>query len=362
MDSFVGRQREIDALSAALLGPDARAAAIVGETGMGKTALARMFGHLNQEFFSAGIYSVRVTPYESLGNAIDSHVSHPTNPYLLILEYLEDKPAPELQAELHELRRSRPNARLIGTSRHDLGLKQFDLTLHLKGFERAEFYELLTKAQGVLDDKEPRDLLFDVLSGNVLGARAVADILQAGTMSPREILSRLRNFSYSGIIDANGRPIAAGAATGRQVITDVKIVSDELLREIHAEPQSVYELSPRRFEEFVAEVLDRLGYQTTLTPRSRDGGKDIYAAKKDHVASFLYIVECKRYAPDNPVGVGLVRQLNGVVQAERATAGLLATTSFFTKGAKEFQKTVANQMGLKDYLGIQEWLDAVFRQ
>ncbi|MBU1932182.1 restriction endonuclease, partial [Patescibacteria group bacterium] len=54
--------------------------------------------------------------------------------------------------------------------------------------------------------------------------------------------------------------------------------------------------------------------------------------------------------------------LNGVVQAERATAGILATTSFFTKGAKEFQARLSHQIGLKDYVGIQEWLDTIFRQ
>jgi restriction system protein len=93
-----------------------------------------------------------------------------------------------------------------------------------------------------------------------------------------------------------------------------------------------------------------------LTPPSKDGGKDIYAARKDHLGAFLYIVECKRYAPKRPVGVGLVRQLHGVVQAEQATAGILATTSFFTRGAKEFQETVSFQISLKDYLGIKEWL------
>ena len=54
-----------------------------------------------------------------------------------------------------------------------------------------------------------------------------------------------------------------------------------------------------------------------------------------------------------------MRQLNGVVQAEQATAGILATTSFFTKGAREFQKRIAFQLSLKDYFGIQGWLKDV---
>jgi hypothetical protein len=33
---------------------------------------------------------------------------------------------------------------------------------------------------------------------------------------------------------------------------------------------------------------------------------------------FLYLVECKRFAPERPVGVGLARLLSGIVEAERA--------------------------------------------
>ena len=118
----------------------------------------------------------------------------------------------------------------------------------------------------------------------------------------------------------------------------------------------MYQLSPRQYEEVVAELLSRRGYSVELTPMSRDGGCDIYAAKKDSVGSFLYLVECKRYAPDNRVGVGLVRQLHGVVQQNRATAGILATTSFFTRDAKEFADDVKWQLSLRDYISMTEWL------
>jgi restriction system protein len=39
----------------------------------------------------------------------------------------------------------------------------------------------------------------------------------------------------------------------------------------------------------------------------------------------------------------------------------LATTSFFTKGAKEFQRQIAFQVSLKDYFGITGWLEAVVK-
>ncbi|MBA7564647.1 hypothetical protein ES708_06310 [subsurface metagenome] len=178
-------------------------------------------------------------------------------------------------------------------------------------------------------------------------------------LTPREFLEHLRSFSYPGVFSTSGKELPEDSNERKRIVSDIVTVSDEFLKKIHDDPKLLYELSPRRFEELVAEILKRLGYAVILTPASKDGGKDIYAAKQDQLGTFLYIVECKKHSPDHPIGVALVRQLNGVIQAEQATVGILATTSFFTKGAKEFQKQVAFQISLKDYFGIQKWLDEV---
>jgi restriction system protein len=44
--------------------------------------------------------------------------------------------------------------------------------------------------------------------------------------------------------------------------------------------------------------------------------------------------------------------MNDVVQAKQATAGIPATTSFFTKGAAKFQRRIAHQISLSRRLGI----------
>ena len=116
---------------------------------------------------------------------------------------------------------------------------------------------------------------------------------------------------------------------------------------------------PAKFEEFVAEILARQGYEVELTPASDDGGFDVYAAKNDGFGSFLYLVECKRYTQPNKVGVQVIRSLHGVVQKEKATAGIIATTSYFTKRAEEFQQDVRHQMQLADYVRLQEWLGMI---
>jgi HJR/Mrr/RecB family endonuclease len=105
---------------------------------------------------------------------------------------------------------------------------------------------------------------------------------------------------------------------------------DALLASLSRNPRLVHEIEPRAFEELIAELLTRDGLEVTLTRRTRDGGRDILAFADSPIGRHLYYVECKRYAPSRPVDVSLVRQLYGVVEADRATAGLLVTTSRFT--------------------------------
>jgi len=146
----------------------------------------------------------------------------------------------------------------------------------------------------------------------------------------------------------------------KDILTDIIYVNSELLNDLKTDPSLFYNLSSRKFEEVVAEMLSRLGYEINLTPAARDGGKDIYAAKKEQLGSFLYIVECKKYSPKKRVGINMVRELHGVVQAEKATAGILVTTSFFTKPAKDFRDTIRYQLSLIDYVGLQKWINGIF--
>lgn len=154
------------------------------------------------------------------------------------------------------------------------------------------------------------------------------------------------------IIDPLGNPISD--------ITNIKIdvseVNDWMLNELNKNPTDLYKLSSRRFEELIAEIFIRKGYNVELTAATRDGGKDIYAAFKNDFGSFLYVVECKKYKPTYKVGVSVLRDLYGVLSKEKATYGIAVTTSYFSKPAQEFQKDIQYQMSLQDFNSIQKWL------
>lgn len=162
---------------------------------------------------------------------------------------------------------------------------------------------------------------------------------------------------FSGLYDA-GVPFA-NESNCRELIEVVHASWDRVLRDIATRPHSIHDLTPRQFEEFMAELLEREGMNVTLTPPSKDGGYDILATSKSQFGSHLYLVECKRYAPNRPVGVELVRNLYGLVEQKGATAGILATTSRFTKGAIEWGGTVLPRMTLKDFESISHWVRSV---
>jgi hypothetical protein len=130
----------------------------------------------------------------------------------------------------------------------------------------------------------------------------------------------------------------------------------EVIADLATNPDLLYSLHPRKFEELVAELLARKGMTVTLTPTTRDGGRDILALSDTGIGKHLYLVECKRYAKDRPVDVSIVRALYGVLAAERATAGLLVTTSYFTKSALSFRDGLKYQLALKEYEDLVHWL------
>jgi HJR/Mrr/RecB family endonuclease len=131
---------------------------------------------------------------------------------------------------------------------------------------------------------------------------------------------------------------------------------DRMIAYLVRHPQDLTSLDPRKFEELVAELLTRNGMQVDLTAPSKDGGRDLLAWAETAAGRHLYLVECKRYAQDNPVGVALVRALYGIVSSENATGGLLVTTSRFTRGAHAFQESVQNRLWLRDFDGVVAWL------
>jgi HJR/Mrr/RecB family endonuclease len=103
-------------------------------------------------------------------------------------------------------------------------------------------------------------------------------------------------------------------------------------------------LSPREFELYIAKLFQNEGYKVNVTQATRDGGCDLIMWYGKY--NQKYVVEIKRYAPDNVVGRPLLQKIHGVSQAQRAIPVFVSTSSF-SKDAIKY----AEQNGIVLYDG-----------
>ncbi len=176
-----------------------------------------------------------------------------------------------------------------------------------------------------------------------------------GDVDEREIDDFLEPIDSPVLFDAYGRPIEPGSDASRILTTEIRFVEDELLRRLEAWPEDFRQLHPRRFEEVVAEIFSRLDYQVQLTAATRDGGKDIVAARRGEGDPRVLFIECKRYRT-RKVGVAIARHLYAVVKLDGVAAGIIAATSTFTRGAKDVEQRAKGELLLRDYHALQRWL------
>jgi hypothetical protein len=137
-------------------------------------------------------------------------------------------------------------------------------------------------------------------------------------------------------------------------------LSNTLMAAISREPETMFGLTSREFELLVARLLADKGYTVQVTPLQKDGGYDIMARVDLPTGPVLTLVECKKWSPDRPVTIEVVRNLYGVLSVENATNAMIATTSRFTRDALNLQDTLKYKMQLNDFKEISKWLKPYF--
>jgi restriction system protein len=167
--------------------------------------------------------------------------------------------------------------------------------------------------------------------GRVQPWEGVTWILDLLPQSPRRALD---------VIDAYISVHAGFMPDGRLLgMTDARAIIRAkyiLVGDLAASKEALQKLSPRELEVLVAALYRAMGYKVRLTPRAKDGGRDVVAERRKAGHRERCLVECKHHR--HPIGVKDARALMGVVSIERATKGVLATSSRFTAGVKKLAK------------------------
>jgi CheY-like chemotaxis protein len=276
-----------------------------------------MAGRLEFGMRGENLYTYIATSIEDAGHAIERDKYDAVLIDLVISNSPSNKFLSEETAStvLEIVRRSNPDTKIIAYSNYFDSLEDADLR---KQFN-ADF--IFTKRPG---NDDVGDQLAGVLMDFLPSAKSVSE-----------------------------RPDPALILPARKSIITVNTRLAEIFRK---DPRLLKEIDPFKFEELVAELFEEDGYEVVLTPRRADGGKDIYVYKTDSKLRSSFLVECKRYTPPNKVGVEIARQLYGCVQQEQRSGGVIVTTSYFTRCAKEFADAVPYQLFLRDIEDLNRWL------
>ena len=102
------------------------------------------------------------------------------------------------------------------------------------------------------------------------------------------------------------------------------LTDQQILKELRA-------LTPKGFEEIVAQLFAAMGYHATVLGGKNDGGVDVELWKNKK----LSLVQCKKYITQRVVPHD-VRDFFGAMGDMRADHGFFVTTGFFTFDAERF--------------------------
>lgn len=129
-----------------------------------------------------------------------------------------------------------------------------------------------------------------------------------------------------------------------------------IITDIHKEHSNLFIVKPRDFEKVIAELLRNKGYEVELTKQTHDGGFDIMALKNLGGFKNKYLIECKRWGENNPVGIEIIRSFADVIKENNANKGIICATSYFSPEARNREKLTPYLLELKDRIDILEWV------
>lgn len=135
-----------------------------------------------------------------------------------------------------------------------------------------------------------------------------------------------------------GKPVVTPATVDDETVALVVEDIEETTRDFVIK-RLAQELKGHPFAEFVAHLLETMGYRTRLSPEGPDGGIDI-VAHRDQLGFEPPIVKVQVKSTEGSTGDPVVSALYGKVSASEF--GLLVTLGTFTPQARSFARSKSN--------------------
>jgi restriction system protein len=348
---FVGRERELEWLSD-FLKRRRGAIVIAGPAGVGKTTLVTQFLASVRVRHSPLVLNTRYhgDAMIGFGETLDELYRRRDVPEIVVIDDAEALDERQLSVITDRVLNLKAVRTLILVTRRLPAITRAEV-LELQPFSASDAQKMLRSLLGTELPPEDISRAFEAASGFPLALALLAEFVRGRDL--HEIQRLIRGEIY----DLNRDLVLPE----RKLITDVKpsimLANEALFERLRRQPDSIYDLPSRKFEELVADLLADLGYEVELTPATRDGGKDILAYMTTPHGRLLCLVEAKKYRRDRTVGVELVRQLYGTLADADASSAMLVTTSSFSPDAKAFQQRHQYKLALRDYGNIVQWIE-----
>ncbi len=120
-----------------------------------------------------------------------------------------------------------------------------------------------------------------------------------------------------------------------EVFFYVKELSKKLIELIAKNPDNLLHLEWRDLERTVSEMFEGIGFKTTLTPGSKDGGKDVILECTIDKIKKSFIIEIKHWRSGQKVGQKAVKDFIKVIINEKRNKGLYLSTYGYTNNYYE---------------------------
>jgi restriction system protein len=147
--------------------------------------------------------------------------------------------------------------------------------------------------------------------------------------------------SYLELVDLDrlrawvGRVDVASDINQLEIEQILKVTSSRLAKRIAEEPRYVERLNWWEMEQLVSDLFDGLGFKVTLTPSSKDGGKDVILECIVDGKQRSYVVEIKHWRSEQKVGKKAVTKFLNVLVREKRDGGLFLSTYGYANNAFE---------------------------
>ena len=152
-------------------------------------------------------------------------------------------------------------------------------------------------------------------------------------------LFQVKNYADEFRSALGGEPKAIAPVRHDESVTAVAEDIEENTRDYVLKQSLAQELKGHPFADFVAHLLNTMGYRTRVSPEGPDGGIDI-VAHKDELGFEPPIVKVQVKGSEGAIGDPAVSALYGKVGAREF--GLLVSLCTFTVQAKSFAKSKSN--------------------